>query len=125
MPKIEQFEDLLSWRKARELASRIREMTDKPTFARDFALRDQILRSSASVMDNIAEGFEAGSDREFARFLRIARRSAGETQSQLYLALDRGHITETQRSAAHDLATEVKKLINGMIGYLTRHQATK
>ena len=69
-------------------------------------------------MHNIAEGFDSGSDPEFIRFLKIARRSASETQSELYLALDRKYITQDERQAAHDLASESKKLINGRIGYL-------
>ncbi len=69
-------------------------------------------------MHNIAEGFDSGTDPEFARFLKMSRRSASEVQSQLYLALDRCYITEYQRQTAHNLATEVKRLINGLIGYL-------
>ena len=69
-------------------------------------------------MHNIAEGFDAGSDAEFIRFLKMARRSASEVQSQLYLALDRSYITEAERIRTDELATEVKKLINGLISYL-------
>lgn len=69
-------------------------------------------------MHNIAEGFDAGSDTEFVRFLKYARRSASEVQSQLYLALDRRYITEAELHTAYNLATEVKRLINGLIAYL-------
>jgi four helix bundle protein len=71
-------------------------------------------------MHNIAEGFESGSDPEFVRFLKMARRSAGEVQSQLYLALDIGYIADDERQKAHILATEVKRLINGMMTYLRK-----
>lgn len=71
-------------------------------------------------MHNIAEGFEAGSDPEFVRFLKMARRSAGEVQSQLYLALDIGYIKEEERQKAYILAMEVKRLINGMMTYLRK-----
>ena len=70
-------------------------------------------------MHNIAEGFDSGSDAEFARFLRIARRSASETQSQLYLACDQDYITDEEFKTVYELAIDVKKLINGFIGYLT------
>jgi four helix bundle protein len=63
---------------------------------------------------NIAEGFESGSEPEFVRFLKMARRSAAEVQSELYLALDVDYITEEERQKTHVLATEVKQLINGM-----------
>ncbi len=71
-------------------------------------------------MHNIAEGFDAGTDAEFIRFLAYARRSASEVQSQLYLALDRGYITEQDLHETYTLATEAKRLINGLIAYLRR-----
>jgi four helix bundle protein len=122
MSTIRQFEDLDAWKKARELANYVYALTRKGPFARDFGLRDQIQRAAGSVMHNIAEGFDAGYDPEFARFLRFARRSASEVQSQLYLALDAGYITKEEKEKAYQLANETKKLINGLIGYLTRHK---
>ena len=71
-------------------------------------------------MHNIAEGFDAGSHPEFIRFLKMARRSASEVQSQLYLALDREYINQEELATAYNLATETKRLINGMIGYLRK-----
>jgi len=120
MATIKNFEDLIAWQKARELAGSVYELTHHDKFSRDFGLRDQIQRAASSVMHNIAEGFESGSEPEFVRFLKMARRSAGEVQSQLYLALDVDYITEDERQKAHTLATEVKKLINGMMTYLRK-----
>lgn len=120
MTTIQNFEDLKSWKKARELAGCIYELTRHERLSRDYGLRDQIQRAASSVMHNIAEGFESGSDPEFVRFLKMARRSAGEVQSQLYLALDVGYITEEERQKAYFLATEVKQLINGMMTYLRK-----
>ncbi|MCL4259642.1 MAG: four helix bundle protein [Anaerolineales bacterium] len=71
-------------------------------------------------MHNIAEGFEAGYNAEFVRFLKMARRSAGEVQSQLYLALDAGYITQEELKTSYELTVETKKLINGFISYLTK-----
>ena len=71
-------------------------------------------------MHNIAEGFDSGTDPEFVRFLRMARRSASEVQSELYLALDLDYISDSEFTLAYDLATEVKKLINGLIAYLKK-----
>lgn len=96
------------------------ELTRKELFARDYGLRDQIQRAASSEMHNIAEGFEAGSDPEFVRFIKMARRSAGEVQSQLYLALDVGDITEEERRKTHILTTEVNRLINGLMTYLRK-----
>jgi len=122
MAKIERFEDLKSWQKARELANVIYDLSGNGDFAKDFELRNQIRRAAGSAMHNIAEGFDAGTDAEFVRFLKMARRSASEVQSQLYLALDRKYIMLNQLQSAYQLATEVKRLINGLIGYL--HKTT-
>ncbi len=120
MAKIERFEDLQSWQKARKLANVIYDLTDLGDFAKDFELRNQIRRASGSAMHNIVEGYDAGTNPEFIRFLRMARRSASEVQSQLYLALDRKYISESELKLVYELATEVKRLVNGMIGYLNK-----
>lgn len=71
-------------------------------------------------MHNIAEGFDAGTNPEFIRFLKILRRSASEVQSELYLALDRNYVSLDELTIVYNLATETKRLINGMIGYLRK-----
>jgi four helix bundle protein len=117
---IKNFEDLKAWQKGRELAGFVYSLTRKQNFSRDFGLSGQIREAAGSVMHNIAEGFESGYDPEFARFLKMARRSAGEVQSELYLALDAGYVTEDELSKAYVLTMDVKKLINGMISYLNK-----
>jgi four helix bundle protein len=121
MPKKERFEDLQSWQKARQLTKLVYDLTGHPKFSKDFQLRDQIRDAAGSVMHNIAEGFDAGSNPEFIRFMKMARRSASEVQSQLYLGLDRKYIIAEELKSAYDLATEAKRLINGMIAYLRKH----
>jgi four helix bundle protein len=120
--KIEKFEDLDCWKKARELANLVYDLTNQRSFGKDFQLRDQMRDAAGSVMHNISEGFEAGSDAEFVRFLKISRRSASEIQSELYLALDRKYILENQLGRAYAKATETKRLINGLIAYLHRNK---
>jgi four helix bundle protein len=120
MAKIERFEDLQSWQKARQLANIVYDLTEKEKFSRDFRLCNQIQDAAGSIMHNIAEGFDAGTNPEFIRFLKMARRSASEVQSELYLALDRKYITADELNATYSLAVETKRLINGMIGYLRR-----
>ena len=120
--KIERFEDIEGWQEARVLAQMVYEVTSKGQFARDFPLRRQIEDAAASVMANIAEGFDAGSDAEFIRFLGYARRSASEVQSHLYIALDRGYVTEKEFEPIYQKATQAKKLINGFIRYLRKTQ---
>ena len=125
MATIQRFEDLQSWQKARQLANAVYELTNQSGFAKDFRLRDQIRDAAGSVMHNIAEGFDSGTDPEFIRFLKIARRSASEVQSELYLALDRKYITPNELKTAYDLATEAKRLINGMIAYLRKQSSSR
>ena len=121
MAKIERFEDLQSWQKARQLTNLIYDLAGHSNFARDFHLRGQIRDAAGSTMHNIAEGFDAGTNPEFIRFLKISRRSASEVQSELYLALDRKYISGEELASAYLLATETKRLINGMIGYLRKY----
>ena len=120
MATINQFEDIQSWKKARDVCEILGDLIDQGRFKKNYRLIHQLEGSSGSIMDNIAEGFESGSDPEFVRFLKMARRSAGEVQSQLYLALDVDYITEDERKKTYDLAIEVKKLINGMMTYLRK-----
>ena len=123
MGTIRRFEDLECWQKARKLANAIYDLTEEPRFARDFKLRDQIQGAAGSVMHNIAEGFDAGTNPEFIRFLKMARRSASEVQSELYLAFDRKYVTQEQLDGAYELATESKQLMNAFIGYLRKHRS--
>jgi four helix bundle protein len=116
--KIERFEDIQGWQKARELTRVVYGVTKEGAFARDLYLRDQIRDAAGSVMANIAEGFDAGSDAEFIRFLRYARRSASEVQSHLYIALDQGYIARAQFDEIYETAAEARRLIGGFIRYL-------
>ncbi len=108
------------WQKAREFSCEVFELTTTGTFARDFALRDQINRSSGSVMDNIAEGFERAGKNEFVLFLGYSKGSCGETLSQLYRALDRHHISEDQFNKLKSDNERIAKMITGFIGYLNK-----
>ena len=125
MATIENFEELKSWQNARRLANVIYDLADKPAFSKDRELAGQIKGAAGSVMHNIAEGFEAGLDPEFVRFLKIARRSVSEVQSEIYLALDRKYLSGSELRTAYDLAKETKRLINGLITYLREHPVSR
>ncbi|MGH7274623.1 MAG: four helix bundle protein [Nitrospiria bacterium] len=116
--RIERFEDLDCWKKARSLVNQIYAMSRKGDFAKDYELRDQIRRASVSVLSNIAEGFERGSNTEFIQFLYIAKGSVGEVISQLYVAMDQGYVLEKEFVKVHGLAGETSKMIGGLIVYL-------
>ena len=115
---MEHFEDLDAWKKARELTKTIYGVTSSGKFSQDFGLGDQIRRASVSIMSNISEGFERGGDKEFRRFLAIAKGSAGEVKAQLYVALDVGFVSRDEFSSLYDLATETSRLIGGLMRYL-------
>ena len=118
MSTFNKFEDIIAWQKARELCRFVNILTEKQNFSRDFKLISQIKGSSGSAMDNIAEGFERGGNKEFIQFLFISKGSVGETRSQLYRALDNNYITEKDFTSAYDLANEVGKLVGGLINHL-------
>jgi four helix bundle protein len=96
MPKINRFEEIECWRKARELTRSIYSISLEGRFSKDFALRDQLRRAAISILSNIAEGFERDGNKEFVQFLSIAKGSCGETRAQLYVALDQEYISEAQ-----------------------------
>ena len=118
--KIERFEDTEGWQLARQLTKEIYEITKTKDFARDTGLKDQITRASGSIMHNIAEGFDGGSNAEFIKFLRYAHRSASEVQSQLYVALDQSYISEEQFEALYQLTAQSRSKIGAFIAYLQR-----
>jgi four helix bundle protein len=119
------FEELPSWIKARELCQAVYELINLPAFKKDFSLRNQIWDAAGSVMDNIAEGFDDGSTREFIRFLGYSQRSCGEVQSQLYRARDCGHINKKQFKKAYEIASECRKQIKGFRKNLREYDSNK
>lgn len=122
MAKIDRFEDIEAWKLAREAARLVYEASSSGDFAKDFGLRDQIRRSSVSILSNIAEGFERDGDKEFIRFLSIAKGSCGEARSQLYIALDQGYITREVFDTTYVSLLETGKRIGGFMKYLQQSE---
>lgn len=120
MATIRRFEEIEAWQKARELTREIYSSSNSGRFARDFGLRDHIREAATSIMSNIAEGFERGGNAEFRQFLAIAKGSAGEVESKLYVALDQGYLTEAEFGALRETTVGTKRLIGGFMGYLRR-----
>jgi four helix bundle protein len=114
MGRIERFEDLIAWQKARELTQAIYEVTRQGAFAKDFGLSGQIQRAAVSIMSNIAEGFERGGRGEFHQFLSTAKASCAEVRSQLYVALDVGYLDKTSFDQLMQLAEEVARIVGGL-----------
>ena len=120
MATIKRFEDLECWIEARKLCSIIYKYIARSPFKKDYSLVDQISKSSGSTMDNIAEGFERGGNKEFIQFLFISKSSVAETRSQLYRALDRKYISQDEFDITYQQAVKVGKLDQGLISYLKK-----
>jgi four helix bundle protein len=118
--KITRFEDIEAWKAARRLAHAVSQVTRFPRRIPDHDLVRQMRRCAVSIMANIVEGFDAGSRREFVRFLRIALRSGSELQSHLYVALDEGHLDSPAFDGLYSQVRAVKGMIGGFIRYLRK-----
>ncbi|MBM3283590.1 four helix bundle protein [Candidatus Gottesmanbacteria bacterium] len=110
--RIDNFEDIVAWRKAKELTRLLYKLFRN---SRDFSFRDQILRASISIMNNIAEGFERKSNKELKQFLFIAKGSCGEVRSMIILAQDLNYIDEIEFSQICSLSLEISRLLSGFI----------
>jgi four helix bundle protein len=122
MPTFKSFEEITVWQKARLLCSRINTLNNTTDLAKDFKLKDQINGSSGSIMDNIAEGFGRGGNKEFIQFLAISLGSTCECQSQLYRMLDRNYINKALFDELYHLCNEIRKMILGLISYIQKTQ---
>jgi four helix bundle protein len=120
MATFKRFEEIEAWKKARELTKRIYRTSRTSSFAKDFALSDQIRRASVSIMSNIAEGYDRSGTAEFVQFLATAKGSAAEVRCQLYVALDQSYIDDATFSELNRMATETGNMIGGLMNYLRR-----
>jgi len=120
--RVERFEDLIAWQRARALSRAVYAVTGQPAFSRDYGLRDQIQRASVSIMANIAEGFERGSRSEFHRYLSIAKASCAEVRSLLYVALDCGYLSQSQFDQLMAEGLEVARIIGGLRSVVARQR---
>jgi four helix bundle protein len=118
MATIERFEEIVSWKESRELNQVLGDLIDTGKFKNSYRLINQIEGSAGSIMDNIAEGFERGGNKEFIQFLYIAKGSCGELRSQLYRALDRKYIMQCEFDNFSGQAMKTSGLIQKLINYL-------
>lgn len=114
--KIQSFEDIKAWQKAKNLTISIYKLFSN---SKDYRFRDQIQSASVSIMNNIAEGFERKGDKDFSRFLVIAKGSCGEVRSMLYLALELGYIAKEDFEAIHSESIQISKMLSGFISKLS------
>lgn len=122
MATLKSFEDIQAWRKARELSQLIFEQSTNGALSKDYSLKDQINRAAGSIMDNIAEGFERGGNKEFIQYLSYAKGSAGEVRSQLYWAFDRKYFSEKDHQELLNSVLEISKMISSLMSYLKKSE---
>ena len=120
--KIEKFEELIAWQKARKLTAKIYKVTNEGSFAKDYGLKDQVRRAAVSCMSNMAEGFERGSLAEFNRFLSISKGSCAELRTQLYIAFDVGYLEKQSFESLMTQAVEVGNIIGGLRAAVERRR---
>jgi four helix bundle protein len=113
--KIEKFEQVDSWKEARLLVSDIYSLLSE---CRDFGYKGQMQRAAVSVMSNIAEGFDRGSNREFVQFLVISRGSVSEVKSLAYAGLDVGHLDVKSFEMIMARCIKLTNVLNGFIRFL-------
>lgn len=120
MPRVQRFEELIAWQRARSLAKRLRPFFSRSPMCRDFDIVDQLRRSSRSVMANIAEGFGRAGPREFHRFLSNAKGSLAETESHLYNAFDYEYLTQAELDSLIADCEEIARIIAGLQSSIRR-----
>jgi four helix bundle protein len=118
MAKFNSFEEIKAWQKAHDATLEIYRKTQTESFSKDFGLKDQIRRSSVSIMANIAEGHGRRSNLEFANFLNIARGSVAETQSHLYIAKGLNYIDVSDFNEIYKSLEEISKMTLSLSKYL-------
>jgi four helix bundle protein len=118
------FEQLEVWQKARAFAQAIHSILQSAPLSMDFELKNQLNRSSGSIMDNIAEGYERNNNKEFIYFLFVAKGSAGESRSQLFRAFDRNYIDQTTHDNLHTQCLDISQQLSRFIDYLKKSPIT-
>ncbi|MDQ5846883.1 MAG: four helix bundle protein [Acidobacteriota bacterium] len=118
MATFKTFEQIEAWRESRELTNQIYTLTGKEAFSKDYGLKNQIRRASVSIMSNIAEGFERSGSGEFGQFLSMAKGSAGEVRSQLYVAFDQAYLQKSEFDIVCGRVTNISRMISGLMTYL-------
>jgi four helix bundle protein len=118
MATVQRFEDLRIWIEARELCKSVHQLITTTDIRTNFRLHDQMEGSSGSIMDNIAEGFERGGNKEFGQFLWIAKGSCGELRSQFYRVLDKDYSDEEIINPLLEKTLSVNKGISSFLTYL-------
>lgn len=120
MARIDRFEDLEIWQRARIICQKVEMLFQNTEVGKNFRLRNQMEGSSGSIMDNIAEGFDRDGNKEFHNFLSFSKGSTGELKSQVYRCYDKNLITEEQQNELLELCDIEKNKIGAFMYYLRK-----
>ena len=118
--KIHRFEELECWQEARGIVNSVYSVCSVNGFRKDYILIDQVKRSAISIMANISEGFSRKGNKEFIQFLFIAKSSATELQSHLYIALDQNYLKKEKFDELYSEINKVQRKISNLIKYLNK-----
>ncbi|MDX1652572.1 MAG: four helix bundle protein [Brumimicrobium sp.] len=110
--KFSRFEEINAWQKAKTLTKIIYQ---ESSILNDYSFKNQIQRASLSIMNNIAEGFERISNKEFVYFLYVSKGSCGEVRSMVLLGEELGYFDKQLAAELHEQAEEISKMIAGLI----------
>lgn len=125
MAKVDRFEDLNVWKHAIEIGLKIYQLVESNHLVRDYRAKDQLIGAAISISNNIAEGFEYNSNRQFIKYLAIAKGSAGELRSQLFLLVKANKITEKEYEFLYQEMIQISSEIKGFIKYLKEFEQKK
>jgi len=125
MAKIERYEDLIAWQRARKLTASVYRLARDTGLKSDFGLRDQICRAAVSVMANLAEGFGRKANKDFAGFLYHAKASCLEVSSHLYVALDQDYLSKPEFDKIYDGYNRVAGMITNLIRHLEQNPGAR
>jgi four helix bundle protein len=125
MAKVERFEDLKVWQHAIEIGLKIYQLVEQIQVSKDFRSKNQLIGCAISISNNIAEGFEYNSNRQFVRYLAIAKGSAGELRSQLYLLLKAEKISQSDYDILYNDLIQISSEIKGFMKYLNEFEKRK
>lgn len=124
--KYKRFEGTPVWQETREFVNSVYNLlASSKTLKNDYSLSDQLKRASYSIMLNIAEGFERGSNKDFAHFIDFAKGSAGEVRSILYIVIDNKYITSDQFSNMIGKIENISAQLSNFKKYLIKNDFKK
>lgn len=109
------FKELRVWQEARNLSVTVYKLTENSRFSKDYSLKDQVRRAAVSIASNIAEGYERNSDKDFIRFLLIAKGSLSELRTQLEIAKEITYMNDETFEKLEEHCNKIGAMLSKLI----------